>query len=179
MGLTVVDASKPNKTTNKTKIGAAFEQQGLFLVITLLVHSTYAQRVFTAWKSLWARSHLFVFEEQIHRQACLPFAWWISSLVSWFHSHHFNLRHCQRSSRRMRLRDAHLASLEPSNRLYFKLKLLVKNINFDFDLRKDEINSKSRSNWSANHQFDPSISCELNNTARCTKRSTSSIKTTF
>ena len=27
--------------------------------------------------------------------------------------------------------------------------------NFDFDLRKDEINSKSRSNRSANRQFDP------------------------
>ena len=49
MGLAgVVDASKPNETTNKTMIGAAFEQQGLFLVITSLVHSTYARRVFTA-----------------------------------------------------------------------------------------------------------------------------------
>ena len=51
--------------------------------------------------------------------------------------------------------------------------------NFDFELPKDEINSKSRSNRSANRRFDHSMSCELNNMARCTKRSTFSIETTL
>ena len=37
--------------------------------------------------------------------------------------------------------------------------------NFDFELPKDEINSKSRSNRSDNRRFDPSMSHELNNMA--------------
>jgi len=62
----------------------------LFLVITSLIHSTYAWRVFVAWRRIWAQSNLFFLEEQIHRRSCLPFAWLISSPGSWFHSHHFN-----------------------------------------------------------------------------------------
>ena len=68
--LRCVKIKRNNKLINDW---SCFEQQGLFLVITSLVHSTYARRVFVARRSLFARSHLFFFKEQIHRRSCLPF----------------------------------------------------------------------------------------------------------